>query len=308
MAGSRTDAAEGLGSEQLKRMLGDAMRGSTKDLIFWLSRWGGQPGPRPNIALASGFGAEAASHGDRALGVLALFAKNDAAPDTAEVFLPIAAAYGYTQLVARERAVRAAWGALFELAGDERAPVRIATGQALVELATKKGADALVREATAWLAHEDRELRWGSLAIVCDVLAERRALDALVDRESWLTLLSAMLDDVADAPRASERSDARRRITAALPAPIALAAQSFRATPSGIAWLEAECVRAKHVEVRTVLEHALEKLRKRGASEKAETLQALQQALASSAKPPRDPARIREGLTGRGKKHKKRGG
>lgn len=305
---ARSDVAEGLGSTELKRMLALALGGNTRELVFWMSRWGGQPGPRPNVALASGFGAEAASHGDRALGVLALFARNDAAPDTAEVFLPIAAAYGYTQLIVRERAVRPAWVALFDLAADERAPVRMATGIALIELATKKGADALVREAEGWLLHDDRELRWGALATLCDVMAERRALDATVERERWLMLLGALLDDLADAPRASERSDARRRLNASLPAPIALAAQSFRAAPSGIDWLEQQCVRAKAVDVRTVLGIALEKLRKRGASEKAETLQALQQALASSAKPPRDPARIREGLTGRGKKHRKRGG
>lgn len=305
---ARGDAAEGLGSTELKRMLGLALGGSPRELVFWLTRFGGQPGPRPNVALASGFGAEAASHGDRALAVLSLFAKNVAAPDTSEVFLPIAAAHGYAQLIVRARAVRPAWEALFELAADERAPVRMATGQALIELAAKKGADALVEEAEGWLAHEDRELRWGAIATASDVLADRRALDALTERARWLALLTAILDDVADAPRAAERSDARRRLTASLPAPIALAAQSFRATPSGIEWLEAECTRAKHVDVRGVLEHALERLRKRGASEKAETLQALQQALAGSAKPPRDPARIRDGLTGRGKKHKRRGG
>jgi hypothetical protein len=95
-------------------------------------------------------------------------------------------------------------------------------------------------------------------------------------------------------------------LLAALPAPIALAAQAFRAEPSGVAWLEAECRRAKQVDVRGALEHAIGRLRKRGASEKVETLEALAAALDSSAKPPRDPARIREG-TGRGKKHRSRG-
>jgi hypothetical protein len=289
-------------------MLTLAIGGDAKELAFWMARFGGQPGPRWSTALASGFGAEAASHGDRALRVLALFARNDAAPDTSEVFLPMAAAHGYTHLIARERAVNASWAALFELAADERAPVRLATGAALIELCAKKGSDRLALEAEGWLAHEDRELRWGAMAVACDVLADRRALDALEDRERWLTLLAALLDDVADAPRAAERSDARRRVTAALPAPIALAAQSFRGTPSGVAWLEEQCRRATQVDVRHLLDHALSLLKKRGASEKVETLQALHAALASSAKPPRDPARIREGLTGRGKKRKARGG
>lgn len=307
MAQRDGDAAEGLGSEQLKRMLALALGGNAKELTFWLSRFGGQPSPRVNLALASGFGAEAAAHGERALRVLSILAKNDAAPDTADVFLPMAAAHGYAQLVMREKAVRASWAALFDLAADERVPVRLATGQALIELAARKGADALVAEAEGWLAREDRELRWGSLAVACDVMAERRALDGLADRARWLALLAALLDDVADAPRAAERSDARRRVTAALPAPIALAAQAFRGTPSGIAWLDEQCRRARQVDVRGVLDHALERLRKRGASEGTETLRGLQEALASSAKPPRDPARIREGLTGRGKKRRTRG-
>ena len=306
MSARTRDAAEGLGSVELKRMLALALAGRPKDLTFWLARFGGQPGSRPNLSLASGFGAEAAAHGDRALPVLALFAGIDAAPDTSEVFLPMAAAYGYAQLVVRDRALRPAWLALFELAADERAPVRIATGAALIEVCTKKGGETLLAEVEGWLLDERREHRWGALAVACDVFADRRALDALTDRARWLTVLAALLDDLADAPRAAERSEARRRVLAALPAPIALAAQSFRATPSGVEWLGEQCRRATQVDVRNALDHALSVLRKRGASEKVETLEALHAALASSAKPPRDPSRIREG-TGRGKKRQARG-
>ncbi len=301
-----TDAAEGLGSAELKRMLALAMGGNARELSFWLARFGGQPGPRPNLALLQGFGAEAASHGDRALRVLSLFAKNDAAPDTSEVFLPMVAAHGFAQLIVRDKAIRASWAALFELAADERIQVRLATVAALVELCAKKSSDALVIEAESWLSNEDRELRWGALAVTCDVFAERRVIDSLVDRARWLAFLAALLDDVADAPRAAERSDARRRMTAAMPAPIALVAQSFRGEPSGIAWLEEQCRRATVIDMRSVLENAIERLRKRGGSEKVETLEALNAALASSAKPPRDPSRIREG-TGRGKKRRSRG-
>jgi hypothetical protein len=296
----------GLGSDELKRLLALALGGRTDELAFWMTRLGGQPGPRPNLALASGFGAEAAAHGDRALRLLALFAGNDAAPDTGEVFLPMAAANGYAQLVVRERCVRAAWLALFDLAADERAPVRIATGTALIEVCAKKGTDAFVAEVETWMQDERRDQRWGALAVACDVLADRRALDALKERTRWLDVLTALLADLADAPRAAERSDARRRVLAALPAPLALVAQSFRGSPSGVEWLDAQCREAKQVDVRSALDHALARLRKRGASEKVETLVALDAALASSAKPPRDPSRIREG-TGRGKKRRARG-
>jgi hypothetical protein len=306
MASRTLEAAAGLGSDELKRLLALALGGRADELAFWLARLGGQPGPRPNLALASGFGAEVAAHGDRALRLLALFATNDAAPDTSEVFLPMAAAHGYAQLVVRERAVRAAWLALFDLAADERTPVRIATGAALIEVCAKRGADAFVGEVETWMDDERRDQRWGALAVACDVLADRRALDALRDRSRWLDVLAALLDDLAEAPRAAERSDARRRVLAALPAALAQVAQSFRGSPSGVDWLEARCREATQVDVRSALDHVLARLRKRGAAEKVATLAALDVALASSAKPPRDPSRIREGV-GRGKKRRTRG-
>lgn len=303
----RGPSNEGLGSAELKQKLTTAIAGKPDELAFWLSRFGGMPGPRPNLALASGFGAEAASHGDKALRVLAFLGANIAAPDTSEVFLPIAAAYGYAALIRRKTAVRASWQAIFALAADERPPVQHATITALTDLAASTTPDALIQEVDSWIAHEDREERWGALMVAVSVLGARHAMEAITDREGWLDRLSRILTDLADAPRAAERSDARRRLLAALPGAIALVAASFRGSPNGVDWLEAECARTTQVDVRSALSASIDQLRKRGASEKTEVLEALRQALASSAKPDRHAARRQIG-TNRGKKQQTRGG
>ncbi len=303
----RGPSSEGLGSVELKQKLTAALAGKPSELAFWLTRFGGMPGPRPNLALASGFGAEAASHGEKSLRVLSFLAANIASPDTSEVFLPMAAAYGYTALIRRKVALRPAWEALFALAADERLPVQHATIKAMTDLAASTTPDALIAEVDGWLGHEAREERWGALMVAVWVLSERHAMEAITDREGWLDRLSRMLTDLGDAPRAAERSEARRRLLAALPAAIALVAASFRATPSGADWLEAECRRATQVDVRAALSASIDQLRKRGSSEKTEVLETMREALQSSAKPDRHAARRQPG-TNRGKKQQTRGG
>src|SRR5204863_7038971 len=100
-------------------------------------RHGGGPDPRPNLKLAAAFGDELAGPGaedadERAPArLLARLAGDDAAPDTPQVFLPMAAAHGWVGRLRARRDVDAAWDALRELAGDERPPVRAATLAAL---------------------------------------------------------------------------------------------------------------------------------------------------------------------------------
>ena len=303
----RGPSNEGLGSVELKQKLTQAIAGKPSELAFWLSRFGGMPSTRPNLALAAGFGAEAASYGDKALKVLGVLAGNVAPPDTADVFLPIAAAYGYAALIRWKIAVRPSWQAIFALAADERSPVQHAMITALTDLAASTTPDALIAEADAWIAHENRDERWNALMVAVSVLSERHAMEAITDREGWLDRLSRILTDVGDAPRAAERSEGRRRLLAALPAAIALVTSSFRASPNGVEWLQAECERATQVDVRNALSSAIDAMRKRGASEKTDVLEHLRLALASSAKPDRHAARRKEG-TNRGKKQQSRGG
>src|SRR5262249_5949253 len=132
---------DGLKSEPLRLALAAALAGRPKDLETWLGRYGLGAEPRPNLKLATALGAELAS-APGAPRLLARLAANDAAPDTPEVFLPIAAAYGWAARVAAGHDARAGWAALGELAGDERAPVRLGTREALLTLALHPGGGA----------------------------------------------------------------------------------------------------------------------------------------------------------------------
>ncbi|HVU51456.1 MAG TPA: hypothetical protein VHL80_12255, partial [Polyangia bacterium] len=86
----------------------------------------------------------------------------------------------------------------------------------------------------------------------------------------------------------------RRRLLAALPR--ALATAIAVGGEAGVAWLEAECRQARRPDVRATLSDAV--VRVQAASAVAGLR--LRKALEGSAKPPRDPSRIRPGA-GRGK-------
>ena len=167
---------------------------------------------------------------------------NDGAPDTADVFMPIAAAHGWVGRLRAERDVGAAWAALAMLAGDERAPVRLGTLDALTSFAARAGGGkALLAQAVDWLEIDDREVRFGAAGVVVEVFADRQALAALANPETLLDYLSRAIAAVAGAPRAAERSDARRRLLLALPRTLATVAAGVRAGDRGAGWLEEEC-------------------------------------------------------------------
>lgn len=290
-------------NEDLRRALDDAAQRKPSRLGDLLARNSGLPGPRPNVAFAEVVGIAIAERPLReADAILAPLAAEDAAPDTSLAFLPIVAAYGYTALIRAKKNERGAWLALAELAADERTPVRVATSQALAQLATRdpRGGDVLVGAMRAWFELEDREIRWGSLATALDALVERDALTTVRDREALLALASDWIAQLADAPRAAERSDARRRSFASFAVAAAAFVRDIHGTVDGATWLEMECARAYHPDVRRSFETAIERLKKRGASERAYVLEALTKALASSAKPPRDPTLERKGTRRRG--------
>ncbi len=305
-----TRRERGLESEELRLALDAALRGARGRLEALLARHSGMPGPRPNLPLAEALGESLTLHEPRAaLALLDALSADDAAPDDPRVFLPIVAAYGYVALLRAERAsAEQAWARLGPLAGDERAPVRRATSQALASLALRErhGGDRLVAAMSGWLLEgpsqiEDVELRWGAIATLLDALTQDRALSSVGERARLLSLVSRWIEELVDAPRAAERWDARRRAFVSL----SLAASSFvreiRGGDEGARWLEQECARARHPDLRRALEASLERLSKRAASERAETLARLAQALASSQKPPRDPTLERRGTRRRGR-------
>ena len=302
---------EGIRSEELRAALEDALRRKPSRLAELLARHSGQPGPRPNLPLAQAFGDELAQRPPRetaaVLAVLAPLAADDSAPDTSRVFLPMAAACGYASLVRAGIAVGQAWSSLAALGADERAPVRLATGHALAALAARapRGGDLLVAAMGDWIGEggapiEDRDTRWGALATALDAIAERGALTSVAERSRLLGIVSAWITELAEAPRAAERSDARRRSLASISVAAALFAKDIHGAADGVAWLETECARARHPDLRKAFELALERLGKRGASERVEVLARLKAALASSAKPPRDPTLERKGTRRRG--------
>jgi hypothetical protein len=288
---------EGLTSEPLRAALRDALAGRPAALEAFFARHGGGPDPRPNLRLAAAFGDELAGDVDAraAVRLLRRFSMEDAAPDTAPVFLPMAAAHGWVALVRARREVDEAWAALLELAGDERAPVRVATHAALRAFALLDGrASELVARADAWIDAEDAEVGYGAAGVVVEVLGEHQALAASRILPAALAYLGRALALATDAPRSAERSDGRRRLLAAMPR--ALAAAVAVGGEAGGTWLEAECREARRTDVRTALSDAVVRVQ---AQSSVMGLR-LRKALEGSAKPPRDPSRIRPGA-GRGK-------
>jgi hypothetical protein len=310
-------SATGLRSEQLKSALARALEGEPRLLRDLLSRHGGLPSPRPNLDLAAAFGEEIAPHGAKARRLLEALAREEADTDRAEAFLPVAAAFGFASLLleghgaegggaARGAEEAACLRALYELASDERPPVRLGALGALEGLGKRQsgGADRLARCFAEWVDEEEREPRWWALSVALELIADRQAVAGLKDPPALFEVVDRIIDDVVNAPRAAERSGARRRVLKVLPAALATMVTSLR---GGSAWLEARCGDARDPGLREVLDEAIERLRKRGGAEKAETLRALTSALASSAKPPRDPSRSNEPARGRGRKARGKG-
>ncbi len=225
--------ADGLKSEPLRRALAAALAGKPNDLETWLCRYGLGAEPRPNLKLATALAAElcAAPGAPR---LLARFAANDAAPDTPEVFLPIAAACGWAARIAAGRDQRDGWYALSELAGDERPPVRVGTREALLAHALRPGGGGeMLAAALDWLQLDDRELRYGATAVALEVLSDRRVVAAIGSPQPFLDYLTSVIDEAAAAPRSAERSDARRRLLLALPAACGAAVVAVRGGDRG---------------------------------------------------------------------------
>jgi len=299
-------AHEGLRNEALRAALSAALAGKTAALEDLLSRLGRGESPRPNLRLAAAFGAELAALPAEPGAVVRLLAHLGDAEAEAEqprVFLPVAAVHGWVALLQAGREQERAWAAVAELAADGRTPIRLGALDALASLATRREgrrADTLVARAAEWLEHEDREVQFGAAAVVVEAFADPRALAALSDSEAFLDYLSRAIDAIADAPRAAERSDARRRLLLSLPRTLGAVASHLNRDDRGTDWLESEFSRARHPDVREALSNTLVRFASRGADPGAVITQRLRAALQGSAKPPRDPTRRRPGAA-RGK-------
>lgn len=295
-----------LKSDDLRRAAEQAAQGAPDRFLRMLAFHSGLPGPKPNLRLAEVVG-EALAGEPRCAGAVQKMFEDVAAPDTAETFLPIVAAHVYAAQIGRGLDPRPALANLRELSADERAPVRQGTEHALRLLAKRGHSDVLVTALADWLAHDKRDVRWGAAATMLDALAAERSTDGLTKRTELLETIAWLVADVADAPRAAERSDGRRRVLVALANVGATIAATFRTQPDGAEWLRAQMEGAHHPDVRRSWTDAIELMKKRGGAEKASTLSELGDALASSAKPDRHAARRVEGMTSRGKRRQHRG-
>lgn len=295
-------ANEGLKSEALRAALREALAGKPASLEDLMCRSGRGNDVRPNLRLAAAFGAEMAALPGTVVRLLSRLGADDAAPDTPQVFLPIAAAYGWVGRLRAGLDVEQAWTALAELAADERVPVRLGTLDALSSFAVHEGrGDALVARALGWLDDEERDRCFGTAALVVEVFANRQVLAALGDLPPLLDFLTRAIAMVAGAPRSAERSDNRRRLLLALPPTLAAVAVGVGGDERGAAWLEVECRDARHPDVRAALSTAILRSRANKAQGQSSAVTAgLRAALEGSAKPPRDPTRKRPG-TDRGK-------
>jgi hypothetical protein len=292
---------EGLKSEALREALGTALAGKPAALEDLMCRYAGENNARPNLRLAAAFGAEMAAIPGTVGQLLSRLGATDAAPDTSQVFLPIAAAYGWVGRLRAGMEVDQAWAALAELAADERVPVRLGTLDALSAFALREGGgDALVARALGWLDDDDRERCFGAAALVVEVFASRQVLAALGDLPPLLDYLSRTIDTVAGAPRSAERSDNRRRLLLILPQALATVV-GVGGDERGADWLETVCTQARHPNVREALSTAILRSRANKAPGPSAAITArLRAALEGSAKPARDPTRKRPG-TDRGK-------
>jgi hypothetical protein len=293
---------EGLKSEAMRVALRAALAGEPAALEDLMCRYGGGNDARPNLRLAAAFGAEMAALPGTVGRLLSRLGADDAAPDTSQVFLPIAAAYGWVGRLRAGMEVDQAWPALAELAADERVPVRLGTLDALSSFALREGGgDALVARALGWLDDEDRERCFGTAALVVEVFANRQVLSTLGDLPPLLDYLARAIATVAGASRSAERSDNRRRLLLSLPPTLAMVAVGVGGDERGASWLEVECTQARHPDVREALSTAILWSRANKAQGQSATVTArLRAALEGSAKPARDPTRKRPG-TDRGK-------
>jgi hypothetical protein len=293
-------SVEGLRNEALHAALDTALGGKPAALEDLLCRHGGY-GTRPNLRLAAAFGAEMTGYTGIAARLLERLGGNDAAPDTPGVFLPVAAAHGWVGRLRANREVGTAWDALAMLAGDERAPVRLGTLDALSSFVAGPGlANVLVARAADWLEIDDREIRFGAAAVAIEVFAGRQALASLSDPESLLDYLSRAIAEIVGAPRAAERSDGRRRLLLSLPRTLSAVVVAFGAGHRGASWLENECRNAEHPDLRGALSNTILALGDKASGQGAALAQQLRTVLEGSAKPLRDPTRKRPGAA-RGK-------
>jgi hypothetical protein len=301
-----TQNPKGLKSEALKEALEQALRGRLDDLQRLLARHGNMPTARPNLELGAAFGAEIASQTRDATKLLTVLMNTNTDADTADIFVAMAAAYGWAALVQASAENQVAWSALHEILTDERAPIRLAVQDAFVRMCAFPGqADRLIDQALRWMDEDQDEPQFGVVAIITEIFSKKSTIAKLTDKVPLRTFLSRALATIADAPRSASRWDSYRRLEAALPLGIAACVVSAGSTSQlaqkTLAWLKDECTNARGEPERALLAATIDKLRAPSSGQAAGSIGALAAILTAGEKPPRDPTRVRPSH-GRGKR------
>jgi hypothetical protein len=296
---------QGLKSEAMKIALDHALRGRLDDLQGLLARHGNMPSPSPNLELAAAFGIEIASQTRDVKTLLTTLAATRADADTADVFVPIAAAYGWVALTRSSPDNQAAWDAVHDFLADERPPVLMGIRDALVRhCGYPYQADRLIAQVLRWMDDDGEDTQFGVAAVITEVFAKKTTITKMADPSQLRDFLSRALAAVADAPRSATRGDSYRRLPAALPAGIAACVASAGSgsvlAHAAQAWLTNECTLAREPSVRSILSEAIIQLRAPSHGLPAGQVDALHAALAAGTKPTRRAERMRPGQ-GRGK-------
>jgi hypothetical protein len=210
--------------------------------------------------------------------------------------------HGYAQRIVAGADEEACWRGLQLMAADERAPVRMGASDALALLAAREGGtDELVRRAESWLDDPDRELSYGAVATVLEVLSASQLIASVREADVLQSFLARVMDTAADAPRSASRSDGRKRVLRSLPNMLANYVAAARASQDSAAWFSQECERMRDPELRSVLSQALQRMADLKNAPPRAQIDELRAALSGSQKPLRDPTRVRPG-SGRGRR------
>lgn len=278
--------------ETIPAAIDRAIAGDRAPLIDKLRRASGLPGVRINDGLVRAFAAEAARRGQSIDPLATAFTstREDVAPyGHVDEILPIlgVAALG-ARAAADAKARRKILEQLEEASCDGRFRVRDQVAQALAAMTASLGADMVVTLG-AWL--DDEQPFLGRAASVA--LADREALAAL-SPEDASGLADKALARVEREHRAGRRHTAYRDLCRALPATlVAMVLRHATVADTLDAWAARE-----DEDMRAALADAAKTLSKGAQAQRGA---ALSDALAASAKKPRDPRHGRlPGKRGRG--------
>lgn len=258
-----------------------------RDLLERAAPAMGLPGPRPRLEVAHEIAATLAREGARGLALARLLGGAD--PEEARLL----AAATFAEMAARGggggRARAEMLAALQELAEDPRATVRAGV---IDGVRTLLGADltGTLVDLRGWM---DGFLQ---AHVALEALTDRQILTAVPRAETLRELLDAAFELADGAPRAADRWQGVRTLRNGMPAQIAAFVGRFSEL---FEWVR-DRMTAQRPETREVLAATLDALSR--ASFRKADVAALRDALARSAKAPRDPSRIVHGTRKRSKR------